>query len=39
MRLKNKLAVVTAAGAGIGRATALAFAKEGALVHACDIDE
>ena len=39
MRLKNKLAVVTAAGAGIGRATALAFAREGAQVHACDIDE
>lgn len=39
MRLKDKVAVVTAAGAGIGRATALAFAREGALVYACDIDE
>jgi 2-keto-3-deoxy-L-fuconate dehydrogenase len=38
VRLKDKIAVVTAAGAGIGRATALAFAAEGALVHATDID-
>ena len=39
MRLKNKIAVVTAAGAGIGRATAQAFAAEGATVWATDIDE
>ncbi|MEI9994743.1 MAG: SDR family oxidoreductase [Rhizomicrobium sp.] len=39
MRLKDKIAVVTAAGAGIGRATALAFAAEGATVWATDIDE
>ena len=38
-RLKNKRIVVTAAAAGIGRATALAFAQEGALVSAVDIDE
>ncbi len=38
MRLKDKIAVVTAAGAGIGRATALAFAREGAQVWAADID-
>lgn len=38
MRLAGKLAVVTAAGAGIGRATALAFAREGASVLATDID-
>jgi 2-keto-3-deoxy-L-fuconate dehydrogenase len=38
MRLKGKTAVVTAAGAGIGRATALAFAAEGARVLASDID-
>ncbi|MEJ0026601.1 MAG: SDR family oxidoreductase [Rhizomicrobium sp.] len=38
MRLKDKTAVVTAAGAGIGRATALAFAAEGATVWATDID-
>lgn len=39
MRLAGKTAVVTAAGAGIGRATALAFAAEGAQVWATDIDE
>ncbi|MFQ3664919.1 MAG: SDR family oxidoreductase [Sphingomonadaceae bacterium] len=37
-RLENKTAFVTAAGAGIGRATALAFAREGARVTATDID-
>jgi NAD(P)-dependent dehydrogenase (short-subunit alcohol dehydrogenase family) len=39
MRLKGKRAFVTAAGAGIGRATAEAFAREGAHVIATDIDE
>jgi 2-keto-3-deoxy-L-fuconate dehydrogenase len=38
-RLAGKIAVVTAAGQGIGRATALAFADEGAEVWATDIDE
>lgn len=38
-RLAGKRAFVTAAGAGIGRATALAFAREGAIVTATDIDE
>lgn len=38
-RLKNKLSVITAAGQGIGRATALAFAREGATVWATDINE
>ena len=38
MRLNGKKAFVTAAGAGIGRATALAFAKEGAQVIATDIN-
>ena len=38
MRLKNKVAVVTAAGAGIGRASALAFRREGARVFATDLD-
>ena len=38
-RLADKTAVVTAAGQGIGRATALAFAAEGATVIATDIDE
>ena len=37
-RLIGKTALVTAAGAGIGRATALAFASEGARVLATDID-
>ena len=38
-RLAGKRAVVTAAGQGIGRATALAFAAEGASVLATDIAE
>jgi 2-keto-3-deoxy-L-fuconate dehydrogenase len=37
-RLRGKIALVTAAGAGIGRATASAFAAEGARVIATDID-
>ncbi len=37
-RLAGKRALVTAAGAGIGRATALAFANEGASVMATDVD-
>lgn len=37
-RLVQKRCVITAAGAGIGRATALAFAREGARVLAADID-
>ena len=37
-RLTGKRALVTAAGAGIGRASALAFAAEGASVLASDID-
>ncbi|QLP97412.1 MAG: SDR family oxidoreductase [Rhodoblastus sp.] len=37
-RLAGKTAVITAAGAGIGRATAAAFAAEGAHVVATDID-
>ena len=37
MRLKGKKTVVTAAGAGIGHATALAYAREGARVLASDI--
>ncbi|AOK20356.1 NAD(P)-dependent oxidoreductase [Burkholderia cepacia] len=39
MRLQGKRALVTAAGQGIGRATALRFASEGADVLATDIDE
>ena len=37
-RLQGKRAFVTAAAAGIGRASALAFAREGASVIATDID-
>ena len=38
MRLKDKKIIVTAAAQGIGRATALAFEKEGAKVIATDIN-
>src|SRR3979409_2535869 len=38
-RLKGKRAFVTAGAAGIGRACAIAFAREGATVFATDIDE
>ena len=39
MRLQNKKIVVTAAAQGIGKAAALAFAREGADVVATDINE
>lgn len=38
-RLEGKIALITAAGQGIGRATALSFAQEGAKVWATDINE
>jgi 2-dehydro-3-deoxy-L-fuconate 4-dehydrogenase len=38
-RLKGKLAFCTASAAGIGRATAIAFAREGAKVIASDVNE
>ena len=39
MRLKGKRAVVTAAGQGIGRASALAMHRQGARVLATDVNE
>jgi 2-keto-3-deoxy-L-fuconate dehydrogenase len=38
-RLKGKIALITAAAQGIGRASALLFAAEGASVHATDINQ
>jgi 2-keto-3-deoxy-L-fuconate dehydrogenase len=38
MRLKNKSALVTAAGQGMGRAAVEAFLREGAHVYATDVD-
>ena len=38
-RLAGKTALITAAGQGIGRATALAFAREGARVIATDVND
>ena len=39
MRLKDKVAIITGAGRGIGQATALKFAQEGAKVVVCDLGD
>ncbi len=39
MRLEDKVALITGAGSGIGRAAALLFAAEGAQIVAVDIDD
>jgi len=37
MRLKNKVCIITGAAQGIGLATAIKFAEEGAIVIVCDL--
>jgi NAD(P)-dependent dehydrogenase (short-subunit alcohol dehydrogenase family) len=39
MRLENKVALITGAGSGIGRETALLFAQEGARIVAVDVND
>ncbi len=39
MRLEDKVVIITGAGSGIGRETAILFAKEGAKVVVTDVDE
>ena len=39
MRLKDKVALITGAGSGIGRQSALLFASEGAAIVAVDLNE
>jgi NAD(P)-dependent dehydrogenase (short-subunit alcohol dehydrogenase family) len=39
MRLKDKVALITGAGSGIGRQSALLFSREGAAVLAVDVND
>src|SRR5687767_2112177 len=39
MRLKDKVALITGAGGGIGRESALLFAKEGSAVVVADVND
>ncbi|MFQ5795487.1 MAG: SDR family NAD(P)-dependent oxidoreductase [Candidatus Bipolaricaulia bacterium] len=39
MRLKDRVAIITGAGRGIGHETAQLFADHGATVIVCDLDE
>jgi 3-oxoacyl-[acyl-carrier protein] reductase len=39
MKLENKVAIVTGSGGGIGRATAVRLAKEGAALIVCDVNQ
>ena len=39
MKLENKTAIVTGSGSGIGRATALRLAQEGASIVVCDVNQ
>src|SRR5687768_1940937 len=38
MRLKDKVSIITGAASGIGKATALVFAREGATVMCADVN-
>ncbi|MGZ3254860.1 MAG: SDR family NAD(P)-dependent oxidoreductase, partial [Burkholderiaceae bacterium] len=39
VHLLNKVSIITGSARGIGQATAIKFAKEGAKVIVCDLDE